>query len=280
MPRSLLREKLPPPEESESVSPAGVRKETGLLPLKGGLRGHAVAPDPTGSDGSAETFEENMISEETRRELEKARRRKLRKILGKFLQLLTIVGCLYLVFLIFGALNTEYTYNSRGEIVPVVLSVDEIRELEEFRTMNSQYIQARTLYEQTLLLDYRLGMGAEDPLLIAPEYEKLLESVSSLSVQIGAITVPARYVQPMNMLLSWVQNDIALYCQFISRAISQNSVTDMNQAIHYRDAMYENFKQITQVVATLASRISGIDVSDLMSWSPEGWLEKYTGGAP
>ena len=279
MSRSHLREKLPPPVETVNTTP-GVRRDSVLPQLNRGLRGHAVAPDRSEKNGAGDDFEENMISEETRRELEQVRRRKFRKVLGKVLQLTTVIGCLYLVFLIYGALNTEYTYNSRGEIVPVVLSVDEIRELEEFRSMNSQYIQARTLYEQTLLLDYRLGMGAEDPLLIAPEYEKLLESVSALSVQIGAITVPARYVQPMNMLLSWVQNDIALYCQFISRAISQNSVTDMNQAIHYRETMYENFRQITQVTATLASRIPGIDASDLMSWSPEGWLEKYTGGTP
>ena len=248
--------------------------------MRSPLTGHAEAPVPRRDTRAEETLEEEMLSEETRRELEALRRKKLRAMAVRAGQILTAVLCVYLVFLIYGVLNTEYTYDERGDIVPVILTVEGIRETEEFRTMSTQYVQARTLYEKVLLLDYRLGAGAEDPLLIAPEYEKLLEEISSLSVQIGAVTVPAKYVQPMNMLLSWVQNDIALYCQFISRAISQNSVMDMNQALGYRETMYGNFRQITQVVAALASQVSGADTADLMTWSPEGYLEQYTGGNP
>ena len=276
MPKSLLREKLPsrgtgeaPPESSRPVSRSLMRSP---------LTGHAEAPVPRRDTRAEETLEEEMLSEETRRELEALRRKKIRAIAVRAGQILTAVLCVYLVFLIYGVLNTEYTYDERGDIVPVILTVEGIRETEEFRTMSTQYVQARTLYEKVLLLDYRLGAGAEDPLLIAPEYEKLLEEISSLSVQIGAVTVPAKYVQPMNMLLSWVQNDIALYCQFISRAISQNSVMDMNQALGYRETMYGNFRQITQVVTALASQVSGADTADLMTWSPEGYLEQYTGG--
>ena len=278
MPKSLLREKLPsrsteetPPESSRPVSRSLMRSP---------LTGHAEAPVPRRDTRAEETLEEEMLSEETRRELEALRRKKIRAIAVRAGQILTAVLCVYLVFLIYGVLNTEYTYDERGDIVPVILTVEGIRETEEFRTMSTQYVQARTLYEKVLLLDYRLGAGAEDPLLIAPEYEKLLEEISSLSVQIGAVTVPAKYVQPMNMLLNWVQNDIALYCQFISRAISQNSVLDMNQALGYRETMYGNFRQITQVVAALASQVSGADTADLMTWSPEGYLEQYTGGNP
>ena len=278
MPKSLLREKLPsrsteetPPESSRPVSHPLMRSP---------LTGHAEAPVPRRDTRTEEALEEEMLSEETRRELEALRRKKIRAIAVRAGQILTAVLCVYLVFLIYGVLNTKYTYDEHGDIIPVVLTVEGIRETEEFRTMSTQYVQARTLYEKVLLLDYRLGSGAEDPLLIAPEYEKLLEEISSLSVQIGAVTVPAKYVQPMNMLLSWVQNDIALYCQFISRAISQNSVMDMNQALGYRETMYGNFRQITQVVTALASQVSGADTTDLITWSPEGYLEQYTGGNP
>ena len=280
MPKSLLRTKLPSRSATEiPEAPESSRPKPGHL-THSRLTGHAEAPAARRNNLSTETLEEEMLSKEARKELEILRRKKLRDIAVKIAQFMTAFLCVYLVFLIYGVLNTEYTYNERGEIVPVVLTVEGIREAEEFRTMNTQYVQARTLYEKVLLLDNRLGAGAEDPLLIAPEYEKLLEEISSLSVQIGAVTVPAKYVQPMNMLLSWVQNDIALYCQFISRAISQNSVTDMNQALSYRETMYGNFRQITQVVATLGSRVPGADTADLMNWSPEGYLEQYTGGNP
>ena len=52
----------------------------------------------------------------------------------------------------------------------------------------------------------------------------------------------------------------------------------LRRGINFRQV--GNFRQITQVVAALASQVSGADTADLMTWSPEGYLEQYTGGNP
>lgn len=223
------------------------------------------------------SVEEELITQDMRKEARKRQKECFCRYFTKATQIVLVLLCAYFIFLIYGVVNTEYVYDNTGYVVPLVLTVDEIRELDEFSTMQTQYLQARVLYEKVLVLDYRIAMGQEDPLLIAPEYEKLLEGVSSLSVQIGALTVPAQYTQPMDMLLSWVQNDIALYCQFISKAITQNSMADMNNALVEKDLMYTNFRQITQVVATLGSRIPNADISDITAWSPENYISQFTG---
>ena len=223
------------------------------------------------------SVEEELLAQDIRKEALKRRREHFCKYLMKAIQILLVLLCAYFIFLIYGVVNTEYVYDKQGYAVPLVLSVNEIRELDEFNTMQTQYLQARVLYEKVLVLDYRIAMGQEDPLLIAPEYEKLLEGVSSLSVQIGALTVPAQYTQPMDMLLSWVQNDIALYCQFISKALTQNSMADMNNALVEKDLMYTNFRQITQVVATLGSKVPNADIADISAWSPENYISQFTG---
>ena len=223
-----------------------------------------------------------MIEEEKNYQLKLAKKQKLRYYIEKVFQAVLIASCVYLVFLIYGVLNTNYVYDkNNGSVVPLVVPVESIRAKAEYEVVSTQYLQARTLYEEVLKLDYRLGMATntgEDPLLIAPEYEKLLEKVSSLSVQMAAQTVPAQYTQPYNMLLSWVQNDIALYCQYISRAITQNSVTDMNQALSYKESMYNNFMRITEIVATLGSKVDNVDVSIIINWSPEAYISQYSGG--
>ena len=226
---------------------------------------------------SSNSVNDDLLAEDLRKETRKRIRERFFKHFVKAVQILLVLLCAYFIFLIYGVVNTEYVYDNKGYAVPLVLTVDEIRELDEFSTMQTQYIQARVLYEKVLVLDYRIAMGQEDPLLIAPEYEKLLEGVSSLSVQIGALTVPAQYTQPMDMLLSWVQNDIALYCQFISKAITQNSMSDMNNALVEKDLMYTNFWQITQVVATLGSQVPNSDISDISAWSPENYISQFTG---
>ena len=229
-----------------------------------------------------EQDEMRMLNEEQAYQLRIARKQKIKFYIEKVFQVVLIASCVYLVFLIYGVLNTNYVYDkNNGSVVPLVVPVETIKAKAEYEVVSSQYLQARTLYEEVLKLDYRLGMASntgEDPLLIAPEYEKLLEKISSLSVQMAAQTVPAQYTQPYNMLLSWVQNDIALYCQYISRAITQNNVADMNKALSYKESMYSNFMRITEIVATLGSRVENVDISMLLNWSPESFIEQYSGG--
>ena len=240
----------------------------------------AFSPAPTKEQEARKIAEDEqyMLDEETRMALKKVQRGKLLAGVRKGVQALLIIGSVYLVFLIYGVMNTEFTYDARGRSVPRIVSIDNIRENNDFTTMKTQYVQARALYERVLTFDYRLAMGAEDPLLIAPEYEKLLDDVSSLSVQVGAITPSAKYTQPMSMLLSWIQNDLALYCQYMSRAITQNNISDANKATSYKDIMYNNFMQITQVIATLGSDVEGADISDIVTWTPENYIFQAMGG--
>ena len=222
-------------------------------------------------------YEEELEAEELKREQHEISQQQRKQYLMKAAQVLLAIGCVYIVFLIFGVMNTQYVYGQTGEVEPLVRSVSDIREETEYATVQTQYMQARTLYEKVLTLDYRLGMQIEDPLLIAPEYEKLLDSISKLSVQIGALTVPAQYTQPVNMLQSWVQNDIALYCQYISMAISQNSVNDQQAALYYKDTMYTNFRQISQVVVTLGTRVPNQDMTEMAAWTPENYIAQLGG---
>lgn len=269
---------------TESQNPASEQNNISSGPLKH-YPSEKTMPDkkdPVLQKYDAEQDEMRMLNEEQNYQLRLARKQKLKYYIEKVFQVVLIASCVYLVFLIYGVLNTNYVYDkNNGSVVPLVVPVETIKAKAEYEVVSSQYLQARTLYEEVLKLDYRLGMASntgEDPLLIAPEYEKLLEKISSLSVQMAAQTVPAQYTQPYNMLLSWVQNDIALYCQYISRAITQNNVADMNKALSYKDSMYANFMRITEIVATLGSRVENVDISMMLNWSPESFIEQYSGG--
>ena len=287
MPKTLLQERLRQSEgkpDDPSRSDVGEQENIVSGPLRFYPSAHTEKQEKKEEkkpEYNRYEDEMRMIREDEKDQLEKLRREKRKYLIERIFQVVLIVSCVYLVFLIYGAVNTSYTYNTKGEVVPLVVDVDTIRSQNEFKSVSTQYFQARTLYEEVLSLDYRLGMAGktgEDPLLIAPEYEKILEKVTKLSVQMNALTVPARYTQPFNMLLSWVQDDLALYCQYISRAITQNNSADMNQALYYKDSMYNKFRQITQVLATLGSTVERSNVEMINEWSPEGYIEKISGG--
>lgn len=185
-----------------------------------------------------------------------------------------VMLCLYLIFLIYGVTVTDYQYNQLGKVEATKLSVSDIRDLKEFNNYLQYYQAARLLYERCLTLDYRMAQGQEDPKVIAPEYDDMLEDISSLTVKIDAASFSSKYTQLKTMLLSWVKTDIAVYCQNMSASISQNNETKAQNALAGRENMYQNFSKITANLIALGSDINGAHVQKIKEWSPEGYVEK------
>lgn len=196
----------------------------------------------------------------------------------KIINFILIAGCIYLLVLIFGAAVTKYQYNSDGKAIPEKMSVDDIRQKHNFDTILTQYEYCRSLYEKTLLLDYRVAQGQEDTLEIAPEYEALLDDVQNLSVKTDAISVDTKYDQVKSMMVNWIKNDIAVYLQNISAAISENNTEKANNALQDKDRVYDDFSLITQNIVALGSSISGADLTDIKSWTPEDYVDQEING--
>lgn len=53
-----------------------------------------------------------------------------------------IAGCVYVSILIYGVMVTDYNYNENGEIVPEVVSVQDIKEEKAYDTILYQYLQS------------------------------------------------------------------------------------------------------------------------------------------
>ncbi len=196
----------------------------------------------------------------------------------RIINFILIAGCIYLLVLIFGAAVTKYQYNSDGKAVPEKMSVDDIRQKHNFDMILTQYEYCRSLYEKTLLLDYRVAQGQEDTLEIAPEYEALLDDVQNLSVKTDAISVDTKYDQVKSMMVNWIKNDIAVYLQNISAAISENNTEKANNALQDKDRVYDDFSLITQNIVALGSSISGADLTDIKSWTPEDYVDQEING--
>ena len=226
------------------------------------------------SDETEEDFFINSL-DQARKEEEAVRKHKKRK---RILNFVMVAACVYVIFLIYGVFCTSFQYNEKGEITPVVLSVSEIKALKNYNTILVQYEDCRVLYEKILQLDYRLGLGVEDPMTLAPEYEKLLDEVNDLTVKTDALDVDMRYATIKNMLLNFVKTDTAVYLQKISSGISQNNGDDAAVAIEYKNLMYDDFSLITQNMITVGENIKGANVNGVKKWSPEGYIDEFING--
>lgn len=191
---------------------------------------------------------------------------------------LLTAACSYLVVLIYGSFITEFYYDDKGEVAPVIMSVSDISDKNEYNSIVGMYLQTRSLYETLLTLDYRMAAGTEDSMSIAPEYEATLDTVSALTTQIDAAVINSKYTQIKNMLLTWVQTHAAAYCQYMSAAITQNDSNAANEAIAARQVLNDNFQLITQNIVTLGGEIKGYDLTDIENWSPDGFVQQTIEG--
>lgn len=223
-------------------------------------------------------FDTEVLKADMEKEKVEEDKRNLNKTISLIAQIAMVIFSIYLVMNLFGLLNYRNVYDAQGNLVPEIITVEKIQKLEAYKTMKAEYLEVRKLYEFVLRTDYRLGAGLEEPIIVAQDYENALKSISQISASFGNIVVSTEYAQLMNMLESWVRNDIAIYCQNISTAISRNSNKHAKQALQYREISYNNFKTITQVFVTLALQNENIDVSDIANWSPEGYVETFKGG--
>ena len=53
------------------------------------------------------------------------------------------------------------------------------------------------------------------------------------------------------MMVNWIKNDIAVYLQNISAAISENNTEKANNALQDKDRVYDDFSLITQNIVAL-----------------------------
>ena len=185
--------------------------------------------------------------------------------------------CAYLLFLIYGVCVTNYDYDEKGNVTAQRMSVEDIENQKEFTALLGYYKECRGLYEKVLLIDYRLGEGEEDPLVLSREYESLLTEVNPIIIQLEAMEVPKSYSQSHQMLLNWIKTDISVYLQDISAAISQNDASKAENAIIFRETAYLDFYQTTANIVSLGENIKGVNISELKEWSPEEYIEQEVG---
>lgn len=235
---------------------------------------------------SSDFFKEEQWNSRNSATEEQARRQELSeeeqvskwRLSTRIINILLVVACVYVLFLIYGVSVTDYQYSNNGTIEAQKLSVRELADKKAYETVYYQYLHLRSLYEEVLLLDYRIGKGEEELLTIAPEYEALLDDVTNLSVKTEAMEVESQYSQIKNIMLLWVKNDIAVYLQNMSAAISQNDVETANKAIQDKERVYKDFSIITQNIVAMGESVKGADLTEIREWTPESYVDEKING--
>ena len=205
------------------------------------------------------------------------------KVFTKVGTALIILLCVYLCFLTYGVVVTEYVYDDDGKVVPQIVTVEDIKKKKEFNKLQDYYIEARRIYEKTLTLDYELGQSADDAVLIASEYSGLVDDVDSLYTKLNGTDFSTKYNVIKGYLLNWLSEHetngfIKDYLTCMPIAIQGNNVDSANRALICKDNTYVEFNIITQLLVSLSKDVKGVDVTDIEEWSVAGYIKENITG--
>ena len=210
------------------------------------------------------------------KDLEEARnikesREKSKKLLeflksSKGIDCMFLVGCIYLVFLIFGVFVTEYQYDESGLIVAQQMSYEDVVAKKSFEVLINQYIECRKLYEEVLIIDVELAKGEVSAMTLSPKYETIVSKAEVLYTKTEAMSIDKKYEQVRAMMLTWIEAELATYSKSMSAAISQNSETLAKNALVLREKTYNDFVLITQNIIAMGNTLTGVDLVDIKEW--------------
>lgn len=175
----------------------------------------------------------------------------------------------YTVFLTYGIAITDYIYDERGNVVPLVMSVDDIECKREFEDFSAYYYSIRELYEKILLLDDILA-GADDStdyVSLSSEYEQLLDTVSYIVIQLEAYSPASAYRQTYEMMTELIKTDIAVYLQNISAALAQNDSDKWQKAVIDRENVLVKFSKVTGNLLSIGETVKGVSTADISGWN-------------
>lgn len=197
--------------------------------------------------------------------------------LSKIALIVTVALCIYFSFLIYGVAQTNYIYDSTGAVVPEILSVSDLRTLNQYNELSSYFLRTRILYEKVLKIDYHLAEKPEESAAVARDYLGLLDEVSKLSTDIKAAQLDIEYTGIINRMYSLVYTHIAVYLQNMNSALEGNNTDRANQALQGREVIMSEFALLTENMAALCKTTAGARNADVFDWSPQSYMESLKG---
>ena len=94
--------------------------------------------------------------------------------------------------------------------------------------------------------------------------------------QLKGIEVSDDYVLVKEQLVSWAANDICVYLQNISEAITENNAQKAQNALEGRARTFNDFNIVTDSLYTIGSTIEGANLNSL-DFNPEKYYSELGG---
>lgn len=215
-----------------------------------------------------ETIDLTPVSEPEPEVLPSGRLGKLKAAVKKhWLKTLLIVICLYIAFVIFGMLCTEYYIDDSGYRQPIEVNFSYLEEREDYRELKKQFDGISELMVDITIIDIHLSNEEYTNMEAVTYYTKVLnEQVDIMIPKITALELGQEQAVMQETMETLLSNDIAVYLQKIVEGLRTGNADSIQTSLIWRDKAFSSFEVLKTDMINLAKRVKS-DYRSIEEWN-------------
>lgn len=264
--------------EEEKITLSDIKNKTSEVfrKLKSKVSTEKNIPKEDMEQNISLTYDELLEREEIEKMKTGVKKQKIKKIISKTKWYGLIIGAAYIIFLVFGAIVTQFEYDRNGNITPIKMSYSDIKNKDKYNDILKYYKELRKLYEKSLTYDYQLSIDSSVSLSLASKYNGLITDTDTIYVKVKGMSVDSSYEVLHNMMIAWMER-YELYLKHMGTALSSNDNTSASQALQDREVVYQQFMNITKNIIAIGKSVKGVKTGTLEAlseWSPDKFISE------
>lgn len=168
-------------------------------------------------------------------------RRLSRKIKKKLLKIFLISLCVYMIFLIFGAVKTNYYVDSNGVRQPILVTYQDVADKNDYNILKKEFSTMRSVLIDIRTIEIKLHNEEINSYEAASRYKEQLEKIDVIIPKLKAVDVEPSQEVIKNALTQCYTSYLAGYLQDIINGLSTNDVGLQNTALQKRELALQGY---------------------------------------
>ena len=187
------------------------------------------------------------------------------------IKFVAILLCLYTLFLIYGAIKTNYYVDSAtGTRQPIFVTYSDVARKEDYIELKKELERFRELLIDVRIIEIKYNNKEINDYDASVEYGKVLQELDVIIPKVKAMNVQAKQESIKSAFVATYTGTFAAYLQEMQKALEQKNTDALNTALVNRENTFTNYTFIEDSLEQLAESLKLKD--DFFEWD----LDKAT----
>ena len=189
-----------------------------------------------------------------------------RKVKKNLIVIILFFVCAYLLFLISGALLTEYYVDSEtGTRQPIFVTYSDVVAKNDYKTLKTQFTGLRNILIEVRITEIKYEDKEIDEYEAANRYENILQEVDLIIPKLSAINVNSERETIKTSMSSCYTTYLAGYLQEMHKGLTTSDAKAVNSALEYRKLMLQSYSDTEIKLKELAESLKLSD--EYFNWN-------------